>query len=57
MKIVKANSALIQPKDRDYKQKGIKRESHLEIKDDEISHALVTSGRQYVVIEFLEGDE
>lgn len=31
MKIIKANSALIQPKDRDYKRKGLKREEHLEV--------------------------
>lgn len=51
MKIVKANSALIQPKDRDYKSKGLKREEHLEVKNDEIAHALRAGIRSYVVIE------
>lgn len=51
MKIIKANSALIQPKDRDYKRKGLKREEHLEVKNDEISHALRAGIRNYVVIE------
>ena len=52
MKIISANSALVQPKDRDYKSKGGKREEHLEIKNDEISHALRTGVRTFVVIEF-----
>lgn len=56
MKIVKANSALIQPKDRDYNRKGLKREEHLEVKSDEISHALVARGDTYVVIEYDESE-
>lgn len=38
--IVNAESALIQPVDRDYKQKGSARQVHLEVKNDGISHAL-----------------
>ena len=52
MIIVKANSALMQPKDRDYNRKGLKREEHLEVKDDEIAHALITRGNLFVVIEY-----
>jgi hypothetical protein len=52
MKIISANSALVQPKDRDYKSKGKKREEHLEVKNDEIAHALRSGIRNYVVIEF-----
>lgn len=51
MKIISANSALIQPKDRDYKSKGKRREEHLEVKSDEIAHALRAGIRSYVVIE------
>lgn len=54
MKIITANSALIQPKDRDYNRKGKKREEQLEIKTDEIAHALRAGVRSYVVIEIEE---
>lgn len=54
MRVIKANSALIQPKDRDYKLKGHKREEHLEIKSDEIAHALRANIRSFVVIEVEE---
>lgn len=57
MKPISANSALIQPKDRDYKSKGKKREEHLEIKNDEIAHALRAGVRNYVAIEFEEVSE
>ena len=52
MKIISANSALIQPADRNYKAKGQKRKEHLEIKNDGIAHALRTGVRNFVVIEF-----
>jgi hypothetical protein len=52
MNIVKANSALIQPKDRDYNRKGLKHEERLEVKTDEIAHAQRAGIRSYVVIEF-----
>lgn len=51
MTIKSANSALFQPKDRDYKKKGEKREEHLEVKTDEIAHALRAGVRNFVVIE------
>lgn len=54
MKIKSANSALLQPVDRDYKTKGKKRKEHLEIKNDGISHALRSGVRTFVVIEFEE---
>lgn len=54
MSIVKANSALIQPKYRDYNRKGLKREECLEVKTDEIAHALRAGVRSYVVIEISE---
>ena len=54
MKIKSANSALIQPTDRDYKAKGKERKEHLEIKNDEIAHALRSGVRNLVVIEFEE---
>ncbi len=57
MKIVRANSALIQPKDRDYNRKGLKREEHLEVKSDEVAHALRANIRSFVVIEYDESDE
>lgn len=43
------NTALIQPKDRDYKKKGLKRETQIEVKNDGISHSLRTHGETYVV--------
>ena len=48
--IVNAESALIQPVDRDYKQKGSARQVHLEIKNDGISHALRVGGQTMVLI-------
>ena len=36
-------SGLIQPKDRKYKEHGLKREEHIEFKNDNCSHALRTS--------------
>lgn len=42
--IVSAESALIQPVDRDYKRKGSARQIHLEVKNDGISHALRVGG-------------
>ncbi len=57
MRIVKANSALIQPKDLDYNRKGLKREEHLEVKSDEISHALRAGIRSFVVIEYDVSDK
>ena len=52
MKIISANSALVQPVDRNYKTKGEKRKEHLEIKNDGIAHALRAGVRNFVVIEF-----
>ena len=57
MKIVKANSALMRPKDRDYNRKGLKRENRLEVKSDEIAHALRASCHSFVVIECNVADE
>ena len=57
MKIVSANSALIQPVDRNYKAKKAKREEHLEIKNDGLAHALRTGVKNLVVIEFEEGSK
>ena len=54
LKIIEANSALIQPKDRDYRRKGKKREEHLEVKSDEIAHALRAGVRSYVCIKIEE---
>ncbi len=48
--IVGAESTLIQPVDRDYNKKGLQRKTHLEIKDDGISHALRTGGQIFVLI-------
>lgn len=42
--IVSAESALIQPVDRDYKRKGSARQIHFEVKNDGISHALCVGG-------------
>ena len=41
-KILEGQSGLIQPIDRDYKEHGTKRETHIEFKDDDCSHALRT---------------
>lgn len=54
MKIISANSALVHPVDRNYKTKGEKRKEHLEVKNDEIAHALRAGVRNFVVIEFEE---
>lgn len=43
-----ANSCLIQPKDRNYKAKNLPRETHIEMKNDGISHALRTNGETMV---------
>lgn len=43
------NMALIQPIDRDYKKKGLKRETQIEVKNDGVSHSLRTHGETYVV--------
>lgn len=51
--IVNAESALIQPLDRDYNKKGRPRKVHLEVKNDGISHAL-RAGGQTLVLEKLD---
>jgi len=43
------NTCLIQPKDRNYKEKNLPREVHIESKNDGISHALRTNGETMVV--------
>lgn len=43
------NTALIQPIDRDYKKKSLKRETQIEVKNDGVSHSLRTHGETYVV--------
>lgn len=48
--IVSAESALIQPVDRDYKRKGSARQIHFEVKNDGISHALRVGGQTMVLI-------
>ena len=48
--IKSAESALIQPVDRDYKQKGSARQVHLEVKSDGISHTLRVGGQTMVLI-------
>ena len=45
MIIQNAESVLLQPLDRDYKSKGMKRKEHLEVKIDGISHALRAGDR------------
>lgn len=57
MRVISANSALVQPKDRDYKKNGKIREEHLEVKDDEIAHALRAGVRNFVVIEYEESED
>ena len=54
--VVEPQSCLIQPKDRNYKLKNLQRETHVEIKDDGISHALRTNA-QTMVSEPLAYDE
>ena len=46
--IKSAESALIQPIDRDYKRKGVVRQTHLEVKSDGTSYTLrAGGGRQW----------
>lgn len=46
--IVEPKSCLIQPKDRNYKAKNQPRETHIEMKNDGVSHALRTNGETLV---------
>lgn len=46
--VVEPQSCLIQPKDRNYNIKGEKRETHIEIKNDGIAHALRTKAETMV---------
>ena len=46
--IVEPNSCLIQPKDRNYKAKNQPRETHIEIKNDGLSHSLRTNAETLV---------
>lgn len=48
--IINAESVLVQPVDRDYNKKGLQRETHLELKDDGISHTLRTGGQSLVLL-------
>lgn len=48
--IKSAESALIQPIDRDYKRKSIVRQIHLEVKNDGTSYALRAVGQTMVLI-------
>lgn len=52
--IINAESVLVQPVDRDYNRKGLQRETHLEPKDDGISHALRTGGQLLVLLSVYE---
>ena len=45
-----AISALIQPKDREYLQKGECREERLEVREDELCYNLRTGGQTLVVV-------
>lgn len=59
MRIIDAQSALIQPVDRDYKKHGKKREERLEVKRDGLAHTLKSQqggrgARNYVVITYIE---
>lgn len=45
---VEPNTCLLQPKDRNYKEKGGQREVHIETKNDGVSHALRTKGETMV---------
>ena len=47
--VAEANSCLIQPKDRNYKTKNQPRETHIEMKNDGVSHALRTNAETMVV--------
>lgn len=53
--IKSAESALIQPIDRDYKRKGIVRQTHLEVKSDGTSYALRAGGQTMVLIKKEDG--
>ena len=60
MQIKEANSACLQPKDRDYKKHGKSREPRLEVKSDGIAHALraiALTTKYFVVIEYEDSDE
>lgn len=62
MRVIDVQSALIQPKDRNYKKHGKKREDHLEIRRDGIAHTLKTGAggtgaKNYVVISYEEGEK
>lgn len=57
MIIQNAESVLLQPLDRDYKSKGIKRKEHLEVKTDGISHALCAGGQTMVFITYRRANE
>lgn len=60
LKLISANTACLQPRDRDYKKKNKPREPHLEIKSDGIAHALraqALTTKMFVVIESEEVDE
>ena len=47
------NTCLIQPKDRNYKEKNQPREVHIESKSDGVSHALRTNGETMVIEPFI----
>lgn len=47
--VAEPQSALVQPVDRDYKKNGRQRQTHIEMKDDGISHNLRTNGETMVV--------
>lgn len=47
------NTCLIQPKDRNYKEKNQPREVHIESKSDGVSHALRTNGETMVIEPFV----
>lgn len=56
----KANTACLQPKDRNYKKHDKPREPRLEVKGDGIAHALRSQAlttKYFVVIEYEEGDK
>ena len=51
--VIEPNTCLIQPKDRNYKEKNQPREIHIESKNDGVSHALRTNGETMVVEPFV----
>ena len=51
--VIEPNTCLIQPKDRNYKEKNQPREVHIESKNDGISHALRTNGETMVIEPFI----